>query len=287
MKPIETVYKGYRFRSRLEARWAIFFDALGIEWEYEPEGFELDDGTYYLPDFKITSPVRTRYPSPDTIPYIWVEVKGVSYGEDITDYNWHKIEQFAGEAHAENGGLKNPIVVLGSIPRPDQVERFYDDYLQNYVCVDGDSFGFTLGAVRPGELCFFGADQEYQPRYGYGPTKKAFNLARQARFEYGETPTVNPNEVWRGFKIENPDISERVTEDRQIIAKALSGLSMNLAAKACKVMSQPTKSLELEDTRYTLVRTISCLKRLNQCETESDIQDLENSDDWKYMTGAA
>ena len=37
VKPIETVYKGYRFRSRLEARWAVFFDALDIEWYYEPE----------------------------------------------------------------------------------------------------------------------------------------------------------------------------------------------------------------------------------------------------------
>lgn len=52
MKAIETKYKGCRFRSRLEARWAVFFDALGIKWEYEPEGFELDDvGTRYLPDF--------------------------------------------------------------------------------------------------------------------------------------------------------------------------------------------------------------------------------------------
>ena len=50
IKPIETIYKGYRFRSRLEARWAVFFDALGIEWEYEKEGYNLD-GVRYLPDF--------------------------------------------------------------------------------------------------------------------------------------------------------------------------------------------------------------------------------------------
>lgn len=50
IKPIETEYKGYRFRSRLEARWAVFFDALGIKYHYEPEGFDLN-GTYYLPDF--------------------------------------------------------------------------------------------------------------------------------------------------------------------------------------------------------------------------------------------
>lgn len=47
---IETRYKGYRFRSRLEARWAVFFDTMGIEWQYELEGYDLN-GIMYLPDF--------------------------------------------------------------------------------------------------------------------------------------------------------------------------------------------------------------------------------------------
>lgn len=51
IKPIETRYKGYRFRSRLEARWAVFFDALGVKWEYEKEGYDLGDAGWYLPDF--------------------------------------------------------------------------------------------------------------------------------------------------------------------------------------------------------------------------------------------
>ncbi len=51
IKAIETVYKGYRFRSRLEARWAVFFDALGVKWVYEPEGYDLGDAGWYLPDF--------------------------------------------------------------------------------------------------------------------------------------------------------------------------------------------------------------------------------------------
>lgn len=51
IKAIQTVYKGYKFRSRLEARWAVFFDELNIDWMYEPEGYELNDGFYYLPDF--------------------------------------------------------------------------------------------------------------------------------------------------------------------------------------------------------------------------------------------
>jgi hypothetical protein len=36
---------------RLEARWAVFYDALGIEWRYEPEGFDLGEHGWYLPDF--------------------------------------------------------------------------------------------------------------------------------------------------------------------------------------------------------------------------------------------
>lgn len=39
---------GTRFRSRLEARWAHLFDAIGWQWEYEP--FDLDG---YVPDFLI------------------------------------------------------------------------------------------------------------------------------------------------------------------------------------------------------------------------------------------
>ena len=34
--PHPTTYQGVRFRSRLEARWAAFFDLAGWSWEYEP-----------------------------------------------------------------------------------------------------------------------------------------------------------------------------------------------------------------------------------------------------------
>lgn len=53
MKAIRATYKGISFRSRTEARWAVFFDVAGIPWEYEAEGFECD-GIHYLPDFLIT-----------------------------------------------------------------------------------------------------------------------------------------------------------------------------------------------------------------------------------------
>jgi hypothetical protein len=64
-RPIETTYKGYRFRSRLEARWAVFFDVLGVRWEYEKEGFDLGRAAgWFLPDFWM----------PDM--RVWVEIKG-------------------------------------------------------------------------------------------------------------------------------------------------------------------------------------------------------------------
>lgn len=50
LKAIETKYNGYRFRSRLEARWAVFLDYMGVNYEYEAEGYDLESG-YYLPDF--------------------------------------------------------------------------------------------------------------------------------------------------------------------------------------------------------------------------------------------
>lgn len=51
MKVLETNYRGVTFRSRLEARWAVFFSELSIPFIYEPDGFEFKDGTRYLPDF--------------------------------------------------------------------------------------------------------------------------------------------------------------------------------------------------------------------------------------------
>lgn len=62
MKAIETIYRGNKFRSRTEARWAVFFTEAGIPFEYEPEGFHLPSGRYlpdfYLPDLKLWFEVK-------------------------------------------------------------------------------------------------------------------------------------------------------------------------------------------------------------------------------------
>ena len=45
---IQTNYKGTNFRSKLEVRWARFFDAVGWKWKYEPYRINR-----WLPDFEI------------------------------------------------------------------------------------------------------------------------------------------------------------------------------------------------------------------------------------------
>lgn len=81
MKAIQTRYAGCHFRSRLEARYAVLFDSLGIKWDYEPEGFELPDGRRYLPDFWLHNPekagtgywieIKAAYPTADEFGRLW------------------------------------------------------------------------------------------------------------------------------------------------------------------------------------------------------------------------
>jgi len=85
IKALPTMRKGYRFRSRAEARWSAIFDGLGLDWDYEPEGYDLGRYGWYLPDFFIRDV------------NCWVEVKGVgptktefmkcSQLADITDHD--------------------------------------------------------------------------------------------------------------------------------------------------------------------------------------------------------
>lgn len=63
MKAIATTYAGVNFRSRLEAKWAAFFDIAGWPWEYEP--FDMDG---WAPDFMLKGAVPAL-----------VEVKPISF----------------------------------------------------------------------------------------------------------------------------------------------------------------------------------------------------------------
>lgn len=56
IKAIPTKYKGIQFRSRLEAKWASFFDLMNWKWQYEPCDFN-----GWIPDFAIYGYPRTIY----------------------------------------------------------------------------------------------------------------------------------------------------------------------------------------------------------------------------------
>ena len=98
MQAIQTEYNGYKFRSRLEARWAVFFDMLKVRYQYEPEGYVLEDGKKYLPDFYLNDF--------DT----YVEIK--SDPMMLTDYDKLKIDGFKDLAKTFSKGF----VLLFNIP---------------------------------------------------------------------------------------------------------------------------------------------------------------------------
>lgn len=53
VRSIPTVYNGIEFRSKLEASTAKLMDDVGLEWQFEAEGYDLGNGIWYLPDFYI------------------------------------------------------------------------------------------------------------------------------------------------------------------------------------------------------------------------------------------
>lgn len=66
---VPTTYRGVRFRSRLEARWAMVFSELDWRWEYEPI-----DLNGYIPDFILMFPagpvlveIKPEFSVPDLI----------------------------------------------------------------------------------------------------------------------------------------------------------------------------------------------------------------------------
>jgi hypothetical protein len=121
IKAIETQYKGYRFRSRLEARWAVFFDAVGLNFEYEKEGFDLGEVGYYLPDFYL--------PTLDT----WVEIKP-SGGE--------KDDDAIAKCHALALGLHKPVLLIAGNPGHDEYAHHADYDMTLFGGLPWDIFDF-------------------------------------------------------------------------------------------------------------------------------------------------
>lgn len=118
MKALETTWRGYRFRSRTEARWAVALTTAGVKFDYEPQGYDLPSG-WYLPDFWLPSFGA------------WLEIKGV----EPTD----RARALATELAAQSG---RPVFVAVGAPDPndqDQVETF-----------DATGGGLTIDLRLPG-----------------------------------------------------------------------------------------------------------------------------------------
>lgn len=188
VKAIETFYNGYRFRSRLEARWAVFFDSLNVEYEYEPEGYRLQDGSCYLPDFRVKCYGMRGIRNWDPFD-LFIEVKGKPNLNDAK-----KIKLFSGTDLKDGYGLvQTPILVVGNIPKLD--ESYNCDYFDeetglsffSYVYIDGDEFG-AYPAAHKGKFYLWGADGNYINNDDIADVEKAYANARQARFEHGENP---------------------------------------------------------------------------------------------------
>lgn len=106
IQPIETRYAGCRFRSRLEARWAVFFDVLGIRWQYEPQGFHVGPRRRpYLPDFHLPALGW------------WIEVKG-DHGRLDAKLLTDAVHPRRGLGRTDAFHHTN-LLVLGDIPHPD------------------------------------------------------------------------------------------------------------------------------------------------------------------------
>lgn len=195
-KAIETKYNGYRFRSRLEARWAVFFDNMGIHYDYEKEGYEIDIYGHtqrYLPDFYL--------PQYDVL----VEVKGD--WSSVTDAFLEMLlvaVDFKGQLPTVRRDMDkkkadgNGIILLGDIPNGDlQIPVFPRLWNFKGVAVSEAYFGNnTLVMDSNIERVIWPADLRETIRIMmlrsldpglYEYTAALLNKARSARFEHGES----------------------------------------------------------------------------------------------------
>lgn len=163
MKPIETRAYGHRFRSRLEARWAVAFTKARIQWQYEPEGFHLGDAGLYLPDFWLPQVS------------MWAEVKA---GKPTDD------ELAKAQALATESGF--PCLLLAGPPAPYAYWAVEPDHSAiDYCPFEGSDYHLQEGR-------FFGSSgasgtfpMPFDP--GFGP-HSAVEAALSQRFEHGESP---------------------------------------------------------------------------------------------------
>ena len=101
MRPVAhpTTYRGTRFRSRLEARWAAFFDLAGWQWIYEPGDYE-----GWAPDFALVGEQDTTLV--EVKPIEWSGSRAAMEREALARTD---LEKFWGQHGRE-------VLLLGSYP---------------------------------------------------------------------------------------------------------------------------------------------------------------------------
>lgn len=218
IKPIETVYNGYKFRSRLEARWAVFFDAMSIEYEYEPEGYRLSNGTYYLPDFflpkfNVFAEVK---PSVAVENWEWENYPGYKTLEQLCDDTqrggillrglpldgaWYQValcdttESSGGNytydpcATFAMDALGEAKILIADDRDRDFYGRGFGSILDHVVCYTHFMPPYTISTDRCMHIVI-GRGFNNDDLSEYTPYLAALK-ARQARFEHGETPKFN------------------------------------------------------------------------------------------------
>lgn len=204
---IETKYAGCRFRSRLEARWAVFFDALSIQWEYEPQGFENYYGDRYLPDFFLPEMHAWNTGRDPGAKGIYVEVKG---SDEQVDGDYRTLLANMVDYH---GPMQQGLLLLGPVPRVDGVSGVSHPLLAWHKGVQHHAVEFMPtwdgAALRESRFSdFSGYDgdntseglsfhlswdaESYVLSNGRGTWQMpaaiaaAYTAARSARFEHGE-----------------------------------------------------------------------------------------------------
>lgn len=120
--PIKTVYNGYLFKSKLEAKWAVFFDNMGFVYEYEPEAFGVGDG-WYTPDFYIPE----MYLGSTVFRGVYAEIKPSSWDCELEYYV--KLSR----------AMRNKILVLFAGEPYDFAIPYWESYGHAYrVCPEWD-----------------------------------------------------------------------------------------------------------------------------------------------------
>lgn len=130
IRAIPTGYNGTRFRSRLEARWAAFFDLVGWKWDYEPV-----DLRGWTPDFVINGKAA-----------IYVEVKPIQWGTDRYSYPTMELAQFE---KVRSPGLNCDLLLLGAGPY-ERNDDLYVGYC-NEPCPENDCCAFELAVSQDAE----------------------------------------------------------------------------------------------------------------------------------------